>query len=259
MSIAKKQSKISIVGAGPGAIDLITVRGLRAIQRADVLLYDALVNPDLLLEAPTTATKLYVGKRAGKHSYCQTAINELMVQMALAKGHVVRLKGGDPFVFGRGHEELVYAASYGLKVEVIPGISSCIAVPALQKVPLTRRGINESFWVLTATTRTGKLSRDIAIATQSSATLVILMGLRKLPEIVGLLKELGKVDTPVMVVEKGSTDQERCVTGTVNTIVKKVIDKEIESPAIIIIGAVVELYSPFQKIHPSFAKQSVLL
>jgi len=136
MSIAKKQSKISIVGAGPGAIDLITVRGLRAIQSADVVLYDALVNPEILAEAPELSTKIYVGKRAGKHSHSQAAINELMVQMALAKGHVVRLKGGDPFVFGRGHEEMVYAESYGIEVAIILGISSCIAVPELQKVPL---------------------------------------------------------------------------------------------------------------------------
>jgi len=246
MSITKEQ-KISIVGAGPGAIDLITVRGLRALQNADVVLYDALVNPDLLLEAPKTATKIYVGKRAGEHSHSQTAINELMVQMAKARSHVVRLKGGDPFVFGRGHEEMIYAEANGIAVEVIPGISSCIAVPELQKVPLTRRGINESFWVLTATTRAGKLSKDIAIAAQSSATLVILMGLRKLPEITALLKEAGKDKMPIMVVENGSRVNERCITGTIDTILEEVKKQAIKSPAIIIVGAVVNLYSPFKK------------
>lgn len=251
MSIAKKQSKISIVGAGPGAVDLITVRGLRAIQSADVILYDALVNPELLQEAPEYTTQLYVGKRAGQHSHTQTAINELMVQMALAKGHVVRLKGGDPFVFGRGHEEMIYAKSYGIKVNVIPGISSCIAVPELQNVPLTRRGINESFWVLTATTRTGKLSKDIAIAAKSSATLVILMGLRKLPEIVDLLKGLNKHSMPVMIVENGSTDKERCIVGNVANIVGVANREAIKSPAIIIIGEVVNLYNQLKENSPA--------
>ena len=106
MSLSKKISKISIVGAGPGAVDLITVRGLKALQSADVVLYDALVNPDLLLETPANATKIYVGKRAGNHRFSQTKINQIMVQAALANGHVVRLKGGDPFVFGRGQEEM---------------------------------------------------------------------------------------------------------------------------------------------------------
>ena len=257
MSITKEH-KISIVGAGPGAVDLITLRGLRALQSADVVLYDALVNPDLLSEAPETATKIYVGKRAGKHSHSQTAINELMVQMAKAKGHVVRLKGGDPFVFGRGHEEMIYAEANEIAVTIIPGISSCIAVPELQKVPLTRRGINESFWVLTATTRKGKLSKDIAIAAQSTATLVILMGLGKLAAITTLLKQAGKEKTPVMVVENGSSAEERCVTGTVSTILATVESQEIKSPAIIIVGAVVNLYSPFKQFSQTvLIKQSV--
>ena len=153
----------------------------------------------------------------------------------------------DPFVFGRGHEEMVFAETYGIQVELIPGISSCIAIPELQKVPLTRRGINESFWVLTATTRTGELSKDIAIAAQSSATLVILMGLRKLSEITRLLIRLGRTDTPVMVVENGSRDKERCITGKVNTIVEEVKEQAIKSPAIIIIGSVVDLHASFNK------------
>ena len=260
MSLSKKESKISIVGAGPGAVDLITVRGLRALQSADIVFYDALVNPDLLLEAPPSATKIYVGKRAGNHRFPQEKINQIMVQAALANGHVVRLKGGDPFVFGRGHEEMEYAESFGIKVDIIPGISSCIAVPELQKVPLTRRGINESFWVLTATTKSGKLSKDIAIAAQSSATLVILMGLRKLPEIVSLLIKLGKGETPVMIIENGSLPQERCVTGTVSTILDALDRNPLASPAIILVGEVVKLYPQFKiNVVNILAKQSVSL
>ena len=260
MSLPKKSAKISIVGAGPGAVDLITVRGLRALQSADVVLYDALANPDLLLEAPASTTKIYVGKRAGNHRFPQEKINQIMVQAALANGHVVRLKGGDPFVFGRGHEEMEYAESFGVKVDIIPGISSCIAVPELQKVPLTRRGINESFWVLTATTKSGALSKDIAIAAQSSATMVILMGLRKLPEIVSVLEKLGKQETPVMIIENGSLPQERCVTGKVSTILAELASNPLGSPAIILVGEVVKLYPQFKaNTVPILAKQSVSL
>ena len=260
MSLSKKSAKISIVGAGPGAVDLLTVRGLRALQSADVVLYDALANVDLLLEVPKNALKIFVGKRAGNHRFPQEKINQIMVQSAFAHGHVVRLKGGDPFVFGRGHEELEYAESFGVKVDIIPGISSCIAVPELQKVPLTRRGINESFWVLTATTKSGELSKDIAIAAQSSATMVILMGLRKLPEIVSLLKELGKQETPIMIIENGSLPQERCVTGTVSNIIARLDAHPLASPAIILVGEVVKLYPQFNTNKvPVLAKQSVSL
>ncbi|MEM1121022.1 MAG: uroporphyrinogen-III C-methyltransferase [Bacteroidota bacterium] len=240
--LSKKTSKISIVGAGPGAIDLITVRGLRALQSADVVLYDALVDESLLDQTPSHCLHIFVGKRAGKHSHRQEAINEKMVQMALAKGHVVRLKGGDPFVFGRGHEELQFAESFGIQVEVIPGISSCISVPELQGVPLTRRGINESFWVITATTRSGALSKDIPLAIQSSATIVILMGLRKLGTIAELYRMENRANLPVMVVQNGSRADEKCVVGTVATIEEKVAVAQMSTPAIIVIGEVVNLH-----------------
>jgi len=238
----KKQSKITLVGAGPGDVELITVKGLKALQSADVVLYDALSNDELLSEAPELALKIFVGKRANNHRYPQEKINLMMVQLAFTKGHVVRLKGGDAFVFGRGHEELQFATSFGIKVEVVPGISSCIAVPELQKVPLTRRGINESFWVLTATTKEGKLSKDIAIAAQSSATAVILMGIKKLPVITQLFANQGKKDTPVMVVQNGSLENEKYVLGTIENIADKVLETGIGTPGIIIIGEVVGLH-----------------
>lgn len=245
--LSKKQSKISIVGAGPGAIDLITIRGLKTIQQADVILYDALVNSDLLQEAPTYCKNIFVGKRAGQPSYRQENINDLMIQMALMHGHVVRLKGGDPFVFGRGHEELTVAETCGIEVDIIPGLSSCIAVPALQKVPLTKRGINESFWVLTATVRAGKLSKDILLAAQSSATVVILMGLRKLTAITAIYQELEKGRLPVMIVQNGSRKDETYVIGTIDDIVQKVELANISTPAIIVIGEVVQLHQDMAK------------
>ena len=251
----KKQSKITLVGAGPGDVELITVKGLKALQSADVVLYDALSNDELLAEAPESALKIFVGKRANNHRYSQEEINLMMVQLAFTKGHVVRLKGGDAFVFGRGHEELQFAASFGIKVEVVPGISSCIAVPELQKVPLTRRGINESFWVLTATTKEGKLSKDIAIAAQSSATAVILMGIKKLPIIARLFADQGKKDTPVMVVQNGSLENEKYVLGTIENIANKVLEARIGTPGIIIIGEVVGLHQDLNEVQIPLAKK----
>jgi len=242
--------KITLVGAGPGDPELLTVKGLKAIKIADVILYDALVNPDLLKEAPEQTLKIYVGKRANQHRYSQEEINLLMVQYAYLHGHVVRLKGGDSFVFGRGHEELQFANSFDIETTVIPGISSCIAVPELQQVPLTRRGVNESFWVITGTTREGELSKDIAIAAQSSATVVILMGMNKIKEITNVFKENGKSQTPVLVIQNGSRPEERSAIGTVANIATIVEEKQLGTPALIVIGEVVAL-------HPTLNLESV--
>lgn len=236
------EPKITLVGAGPGDPELLTMKGWKALKRADVVLYDALVGPEVLELISEKALKIYVGKRANNHRYPQEEINLMMVQYAYTHGHVVRLKGGDAFVFGRGHEELEFARSFDLEVEVIPGISSCIAVPELQHIPLTRRGINESFWVLTGTTRSGKISKDIAIAAQSSATVVILMGMRKLPEIVAAFAQQGKGETPVLIIQNGSRNNEVHALGTVDTIVDIVQEKQLGAPAIIVIGAVVSLH-----------------
>lgn len=241
----RKYKKLTLIGAGPGDPDLLTIKGMKALQSADVVLYDALANPELLDFAPKNAEKIFVGKRAGTHRYSQEEINQLIVQYAFSHGHVVRLKGGDAFVFGRGHEEIEYAEIFGIETVVVPGISSCIAVPELQKVPLTRRGVNESFWVLTGTTRSGKLSEDIAVAAQSSATVVILMGMRKLFEITRIFGRAGKADMPVMVIQNGSRSNEKMVLGTIRTINREVRKAEIGSPGIIVIGEVVRLHSDF--------------
>jgi len=234
--------RITLVGAGPGDPDLITVKGLKAIQTANVILYDALVTEEILVHAPADAIKVYVGKRANNHRYPQEEINLMIVQMAYSHGHVVRLKGGDPFIFGRGHEELDYARSFDIPVTIVPGISSCIAVPELQEVPLTRRGVNESFWVITGTTSSGKISNDIELAAQSSATVVILMGMRKLVEITELFKKYGKADTAAMVIRNGSRKDERHYTGMVSDIAEKVNAECAGQPGIIVIGDVVELH-----------------
>ena len=206
--------KITLVGAGPGDPELLTLKGARALASADAVLYDALVDERLLDHAPPHAARVYVGKRAGAHHRTQEEINLLLVQYALSHGHVVRLKGGDPFVFGRGHEELAYAEAFGIATSVVPGLSSCTSLPALQGVPVTRRGVSESFWVLTGTTREGRLSRDVYDAARSRATVVILMGMRRLERIAEVFAAAGQAETSVLVVERGSTDAERSVVGT---------------------------------------------
>jgi uroporphyrin-III C-methyltransferase len=234
--------KVTLVGAGPGDAELITLRGLKALRSASVVLYDALVNEELLAEAPKSARRIFVGKRAGHHRFRQEEINRLLVQSALLHGHVVRLKGGDPFVFGRGHEELTYVAQFGIETAVVPGISSCIALPELQGVPVTRRRCSESFWVLTGTTRRGTLSEDVALAARSSATVVILMGMRKLREIANLFSEQGKADLPAMVIQNGSLPTEKCVLGHVRDIAERVEAAGVGSPGIIVLGEAAALH-----------------
>lgn len=165
------EKKLSLVGAGPGDPDLISVKGIKTLAQADVVLNDALVHPELLNYAPSKALKIYVGKRAGKHSYKQEEINELIIEHVFSHGHVVRLKGGDPFIFARGKEEIDYAESFGINTQVVPGISS-INLAGMYSLPLTTRGVNESFWVVTATTKSGELSQDVAKVAETTATAV---------------------------------------------------------------------------------------
>lgn len=232
------QPKLTLIGAGPGDPDLLTVKGMKTLQTADVVLYDALVNPKLLEYAPQ-AECIFVGKRKGCYAYQQDQINELIVSRAKSHGHVVRLKGGDPFVFGRGSEELEFALSKGIVTEFIPGISSALAVPASQNIPLTQRGISESFWVITGTTKEHKLSKDVAMAAKSNATVIILMGMSKLGEIVSLFKNQQKDQMPVAIIQNGTTSYEQIGIGTVATIENVVSEKGLSNPAIIVIGEVV--------------------
>jgi uroporphyrin-III C-methyltransferase len=237
--------KLTLVGAGPGDPDLITIKGVEAIASADVILYDALVNKELLAYAPADALLIYVGKRNNDHTYSQEQINALIVDSAFSYGHVVRLKGGDPFVFGRGYEELAYAELFNIETTVVPGISSSISVAALQGIPVTNRGTSESFWVITGTTKNGQLSADIKLAARSKATVVILMGLNKLKEITEVFKENGKQDTAISIIQNGSLPSERIALGTIDSIVDIAAAEKIEAPAVIIIGDVVKLHAAF--------------
>ncbi|MGV3641835.1 MAG: uroporphyrinogen-III C-methyltransferase [Adhaeribacter sp.] len=237
-----KAFKVTLVGAGPGAIDLITLRGARALEQAQAVLYDALVNPELLDLVPAHAPRIYVGKRAGDHEYSQTEINQLIVDYARQYGHVVRLKGGDPFVFGRGYEEILFANAHGIETEVIPGITSAIAVPGAANIPLTSRGVNESFWVITGATTNGHISEDLALAAQSTATVVILMGMNNLAGITALFQQAGKGQTPVAIIQNGTRPNQRIALGTVDSICAIAREQKLSSPAIIVVGKVVDLH-----------------
>ncbi len=232
---------LSLVGAGPGDPELITLKAVRIIRAAKVILYDALASEELLDYASPGAVKKFVGKRYGCHALSQKEINYLILEYAQSHGHVVRLKGGDPFVFGRAQEEIEVATRAGIRVEIIPGISSALAVPASVMIPLTCRGINESFWVTTGTTQSGELSADIRLAAQSSATVVILMAMSKLEAIMDIFAESGKASTPVAIIQDGTTSREKSVTGTVRDIVFKAQYAGLKNPAIIVVGEVVTL------------------
>lgn len=231
--------RLLIVGAGPGDPDLITVKGLKAIQKADVILYDALASPELLKHAPEGCKKVYVGKRKNKKEFPQEEINQLIVFYAIRFGCVVRLKGGDPHVFGRGHEEMEYAVRRGIPTEVISGVSSALAAPAAAGIPLTKRGINESFWVITGTLSSGEMSNDIAIAAKSSATIIVLMGVSHLQKIASLFMEMRSANEPIAVIQQATMTEQKVVVGTVSDIFQRVIDSKITSPAVIVIGKVV--------------------
>lgn len=249
--------RLYLVGAGPGDPELITLKAVKAIREADVILYDALANEELLNYAKPGAIKKFVGKRYGCHALSQEAINELIVAYAHSHGRVVRLKGGDPFVFGRACEEIQVANRAGIPVEVVPGISSALAVPALQMIPLTCRGINESFWVTTGTTQSGAVSPDIKLAAQSSATVIILMAMSKLEQIMDIFAGFGKGETAAAIIQDGTTPAEKIVIGKVKDIVFRSQAAQLRNPAVIIVGDVVGLHSILLKTNVQSSAMSL--
>ena len=240
----QKEPKLSVVGAGPGDPDLITLKAVKALQAADVVLYDALVNKEILKHANPLAELHFVGKRKGYKRYSQDEINQMIVDLAYQKGHVVRLKGGDPYVFGRGAEEVEFANLRGIPGESVPGISSANAAPASIGIPLTSRGYSESYWVMTGTTSDLQLTRDIEQAARSTATMVFLMGMSNLPKIVSILKKNGKGNTPAAIIQNGTCENERSVVGTVTELPALKDKYRLSNPAIIIVGKVVRFSNP---------------
>ena len=248
------EPQITIVGAGPGDPDLISIKGVKALKSADVVLYDALVDEALLHYAPKQAIKVFVGNPNGDESFSQDVVNQLMVDYALNFGHVVRLKGGDLFVFGRGYEEVTYAASYSIQATVIPGISSAISVPGLQGIPVTHRNTSESLWILSGTDAAGNLSKELTNAAQSDATVVVLLGYHKLAEIVAIYQKAGKGKLPVAAIQNGSMENERVAVGLVNTITEVAEEKHIDGtgPVLLVFGTAVALHQQFQPIQRFF-------
>ena len=237
-----KNPKITLVGAGPGDPDLLTLKAIKILEEADVVLYDALVSQPILNKIKQGTPAFSVGKRGGKPSMQQETINALMVRYALEYGHVVRLKGGDPFVFGRGFEECLSAREAGIQVEVIPGISSALGISTALQLPLTHRGISESFWVVAGATQSGKISEDLRLAAKSTATVVVLMGLNRVGAIMSVFREMGKPEMGVMAIQKGTLPDQKWVSGTVENIEQKIQEQAIDAPAILVIGRVVELF-----------------
>ncbi|MCD2426142.1 uroporphyrinogen-III C-methyltransferase [Niabella pedocola] len=234
-------AKLILVGAGPGDPELITLKAIRSLENADVILYDALASEELLVYTQHTAIRQFVGKRFGCHALSQQEINHLIVAYGQQYNTILRLKGGDPFVFGRAQEEIDAARAAGMEVEVVPGISSALAVPASAMIPLTSRGINESFWVVTGTTQTGELSNDLYLAARSSATVVILMAMSRLEAIADLFIAAGKGETAAAIIQNGTRADARMVTGSVKDIAFRAQHEGLGNPAVIIIGAVVQL------------------
>lgn len=229
------KGRISLVGAGPGDPELLTLKGLRVIQSADVICYDALINPALLNHNPK-AEKIFVGKRRGFQPKSQTEINQLLVSLAAAGKQVVRLKGGDPLVFGRACEELKTAQLFNIPTEVIPGISSYAGIAAQHQIPLTQRNQSQSFWVLTGHTALGNISDDIALAAQSSATIVILMGMRFLKDIITVFTQYKPANYPVAIVQNGTTKATVSLVSQLDQIVDEVKKNKMGNPAVIFLG-----------------------
>ncbi|MDH5602727.1 MAG: uroporphyrinogen-III C-methyltransferase [Cyclobacteriaceae bacterium] len=248
------KDKLTLVGGGPGKPDLITVRGTRVLGQADVILYDALINKELLQYTRPKAIRINVGKRRGDHAYSQDEINKLIVFFAKKGKHVVRLKGGDPFVFGRGMEELEYANAHGITTAVVPGISSAIAVPGSVGIPVTQRGVNRGFAVITATSSRGELSADLLELVKTSIPVVILMGIHKIDQIMALYQAQGKTDIPVAVISNGTGPDEKTVTGTTGDLLSTYSKGELDSPGIIVIG---EIVSSFHKLRGQLGHENI--
>jgi len=240
----ERKGKVFLVGAGPGDPGLITVRGLDCIRKADVLVHDYLASPSLLKYAGEDTEVIYVGKKGGNHTMSQAGINALIAEKASSGSIVTRLKGGDPFIFGRGGEEAEILVDRGIDFEIVPGVTSAIAAPAYAGIPLTHRQFASTLTFVTGhEDPTRKEPRiDWSILSKEKGTLVFLMGVKNLPQIAQRLMENGKsADTPIALVQWGTTPKQATVTGTLNTIVQRVEEAGIESPAIIVIGNVVSL------------------
>ncbi|MBX3015451.1 MAG: uroporphyrinogen-III C-methyltransferase [Caldilineaceae bacterium] len=251
VNVVREPGKAYLVGAGPGSAELITVRGLRLLQRADVVIYDRLVAPALLDEVRADAECIFVGKQPHYHVATQAEINQLLVEKVQAGYQVVRLKGGDPFVFGRGGEEALALQAANLPFEIVPGISSALAAPAYAGIPVTHRGVATSFAVITGHGCTESSGTDWA-ALAAIPTLVILMGVGQIEQIVKQLLQVGRSPaTPAAAIEWGSTAQQRVARATLADLAAAITAATIEAPATIVIGEVAALHDQLAWFQPA--------
>jgi len=243
------KNRVYLVGAGPGDPMLLTLKGKRVIEQAEVIIYDHLVNKEILSLADPDAELIFAGKVPGQHTMPQEEINELLVSKAREGKRVVRLKGGDPFVFGRGGEEALFLLEHGLEYEVVPGISSALAVPAYAGIPVTHRGISSSFAVITGHEKPDKKTSSIKWEkiTLGTDTLIFLMGVEHLADIVKQLHKNGRSkDTPVCIISNGTLAEQKIVTGTLGNIATLAEESALTPPAVIVVGEVVNLQAKLE-------------
>jgi uroporphyrin-III C-methyltransferase len=232
--------ELFVLGAGPGDPELLTMKGYKVLQQANVILYDNLANKELLAISRDDCEKVYVGKQPYGDYTPQETIHELIKHYAFTKGNVVRLKGGDPFIFGRGFEEIIYARQHGIITHYIPGVTSMQA-SGLEDIPLTHRQVSESVWMVTGTKKDGSLSADLTCAMHSNATVVIYMGMKKLAEIASAYINAGKGEIPAAIIQHASLPNQKSAKGKVSDLVAIAADNQLTYPAIIIIGDVVNV------------------
>lgn len=244
------RGEVFLVGAGPGDPDLLTVRALRLLQEADVVVYDALVSKEIMALAHREAERIYVGKKQGNHALPQDSINVLLIDLARQGKRVLRLKGGDPFIFGRGGEEIEALAAHGIPFQVIPGISAANGVSCYAGIPLTHRHHAQSVLYATGHLCDGSLDLDWVALTRPRQTVVIYMGLSALPLICEKLVEHGLLPShPIAVVQQGTTAHHRVVIGVLSSISELVAAAALRSPSLIIIGEVVQLHHELAWFH----------
>jgi uroporphyrin-III C-methyltransferase len=241
-----KIPQLTLVGAGPGDPELITLKAINALRNADVVLFDALANEELLEYCHPLCEKIYVGKRGHKKGITQDSINFLIAEKAYEKGHVVRLKGGDCFVFGRGMEEIEFATARGIKCSYVPGISSVFSGGNFL-IPLTDRRVSDGFWAITGHKSDKSFATDLELAVKSNSTVVLLMAMSKLDFIEKQYATANRAETPACIIQNASTTNEKMVIGKVGQLAKTALENNLSNPAVIIIGEVVN-YSKFSQV-----------
>lgn len=251
-----QNGQVYLVGAGPGDPELLTIRALRLLESVDVVVYDALVSDDVMALVHDGAKRIYVGKTRANHTLPQEEINTLLIELAQQGQSVVRLKGGDPFIFGRGGEEIETLAAYGIPFQVVPGISAANGVSSYAGIPLTHRDYAQSVIYTTGHLKDGTVNLDWVALTRPHQTVVIYMGLGGLEAICSKMIENGhEASMPAAVVQQGTTKNQRVVTGTLATLNQLVIDAKLKSPCLIIVGEVVKLREKLAWFQPETNQQ----